>query len=225
MAADVEFGELKTRVRFRGGFENSRAITDTRLAELLNQELRHVWDLLIRHRSDPQVSMTTTATVVNDPLVVLPSNFYRLRQLEILDGTEYFPLAPVNLSEAWRFERGTTQPRGFRYRVVLDSGNDRVRLAPTPTRVYTLRVWYYPTFADLVDDTDVFNGVNGYEDLVIARVIEALKLRDGMPANEWSQLVARREAEIKAEAEVDGKEPFLLSGGVDDFDEDVWWVP
>lgn len=225
MTVNVTLLTLRTRTRFLGDFENSRVISDTRLNEVINANIRKVWDLLLRHRPEPYITEQSgpPVTVANTATVALASNFYRLRGVQVLDGGNYFKLQPVNVSEAWRFNTAAAAPRGFRYRI---QGANLV-LVPTPTAVYTLRVYYFPAFTALSADIDTFDGVNGYEDLVIARSIVDLKLRESMPAGEWSQRALELGREVtEAASDLDAGEPFYLSGtGAEGIDEDLWWAP
>lgn len=225
MSVTVTLSTLRARTRFLGDFENSRVISDVRLDEVLNANLRKVWDLLLRHRPDPYITEQSgpPATVANVATVALAANFYRLREVEVLDGGDYYKLRPVNVGEAWRFSTASAAPRGLRYR---PQGANLV-LVPTPPAVYTLRIYYFPAFTALVNPGDTFDGVNGYEDLVIARSIVDLKMRESMPAGEWSQRVVDLTREImEAASDLDAGEPFYLSGtGPEGADEDMWWAP
>lgn len=225
MAVNVTLDQMRTRVRFLGDFENSRVISDARLDEVINANLRKVYDLLLRHRPEPYITEQSgpPVTVANSPNVALASNFYRLREVEVYDGGNYYKLRPVNLSEAWRFNAPAAAPRGFRYRV---QGANLV-LVPTPTAVYTLRVYYFPAFTALASGSSAFDGVNGHEDLVIARSVVDLKMRESMPAGEWSQRVLALTKEVmEAAGEVDSGDPFWLSGtGPEGIEEDLWWTP
>lgn len=225
MSVTVTLAQLRTRVRFEGDFENSRVISDARLDEVINAAIRKVWDLLLRHRPDPYITEQAgpPATVANVATVALAANFYRLRQVEILDSGEYSKLRPVNVSEAYRFGRSSAAPRGFRYR--LQGAN--LVLVPTPTAVHTLKIYYLPAFTALVLAADTFDGINGYEDLVIARSICTLKRRECQPMGEFAQQVVDLTREIvEAASDLDAGEPFYLSGtGPEGADEDMWYAP
>jgi hypothetical protein len=225
MPANVTLSQLRTRTRFLSGLENSRSVSDARLNEVINASIRKVWDLLLRHRPDPYTTEQTPApvTVANQASVALAANFYRLREVEVLDSGNYFRMRPINVSEAWRFENSTSQPRALRYRVQSNS----LVIVPTPSAAYTLRVYYYPSFTALALDTDTFDGVNGYEDLVIARSIVDIKLRDSMPFGDWQSRVEVLQREImEASADVDAGQPFFLSGtGPEGGYNDDWIAP
>lgn len=219
MPKTVTFAELKTRVRFLGDFENSRVISDARLGEVVNASVESLWDLLLRHRPDAYVvEAALVPTVPGSNSIALPASFYRLRLVEVQDGTKYRRLHPHNLSEAWRIEGdGTSSPRRMRYRIQ----GGVLRLAPTPTAVFQIRVHYLPVATTLVADGDTLDSVNGYEDLIIADAIVQLKLRESMPFGEWEARADKLRAEIiEASSDLDAGEAFLLSGGVDTYEDD-----
>lgn len=235
MASVITLDELRARVRFLGDFQNSRlgqtslAEGEARLLEVINANIRKVWDLLLRFRPDAYVVRqgNNPATTANLATVALAADFYRLRQVEISDGGTWHRLRPVNLSEGWRYQRASSAPTNLRYRV---EGSNLV-LAPTPTAVHSLRIFYLPAFEALRDpdpedeeDEGVteFDGINGYEDLVIARCIVDLKMREGMAAGEWMTRVEQLTREVQeAAGDLDAGEPFYLSGGAD-IDDEVW---
>lgn len=215
MAVSVTLDTLRNRVRFLGDFENSRIVTDERLDEIINANVRKVWDLLLRHRPEQYITEQSgnPATAANDATVTLAADFYRLRKVEWLDGSRYRRLRPINVSVAHRWSTAGS-PCGYRIQ-----GNELV-IVPTPNAVYSLRIYYLPAFAALVEDDDEFDGINGYEDLVIALSIVDLKLRESMPFGEWMGRAEKLTRELIDAAELDAGEPFLLSGGLYDQDEE-----
>lgn len=55
---------------------------------------------------------------------------------------------------------------------------DQVALLPSPDNEYNLKAWYLPLLADLVDDSDVFDGVAGWEEYIVWDVVCRLLNRD-----------------------------------------------
>lgn len=220
MPATVTLTQLRTRVRFMGDFENSRIISDARIDEIINVNLRRIWDLLLDHRVTPYVKLQTgsPATVANTATVALANDFYRLHQVLINVSGLYTPLHEVNLLEAWRYQQGL-QPYGLRYTV----RDNNLVFFPTPTAVYPLQIQYYPTMTALSSGSDTFNFVSGSDDLLVTRCVYDLKMREQMPAAEWLQRADMRQQElIDSISELNAGEPFLLSGGVDTYYGDGW---
>jgi len=178
MTATVTFAIIKNRIRFEADFENATAavVDPTRLNEVANGAMRRVWALLLRHRPDHCLAEAALATTANSQTVSLPAAFQQLRLLEILDGSSYVPMSPYALGDQWRLQQAgaVASPADIRYRIQ----GTALKLAPTPTAVYELRLYYLPTFTPLVLDADTFDGINGFEDLVIAEgVLDLLRRR------------------------------------------------
>lgn len=232
MAKTVTFLELRTRVRFLGDFEDSIPIDDTRLGEVVNSSIGKVWNLLLRYRGDAYEKEQTPApaTAIGIDYITLAADFYRLVQVEVLDGSNYVRLDAHKTLDRGALSQNAVSPRDLRYRFSATvnpvAASPVVRLVPTPTAVWPLRITYLPSFADLVVDADTFDGVNGFEDLVIAQAVKLLKMRESMPMGEWEGEVQKLEREITGEAgDLDSGTPFTLGSSprymVDE--DDRWW--
>lgn len=220
MAQNVTLSSLRASVRFDGDCVSTRVFSDARVDYAINQACRRVWNLLIRCRPSHCVRTQTPSTTANVDTVALAAAFMKIRHIDVLDG-DYYPLFPFNLSEQWRF-RNVSQPRGLRYCPV----EQNIVIAPTPTAVWSLRIRYFPAFTALVADGDTFDGINGFEDLVIADAVCRLKRRESMPHQEWITERDRMIKEVEDNAEVDDGEPFYLSGhGPNDIDDELLVVP
>lgn len=220
MPVTQTLSQLRTRVRFMGDYENSRIISDARVDEVINTNLRRVWDLLLDHRVTNYVKLQSgsPATIANSPAVALATDFYRLHQVLVSVGGLLSPLHEVNLLEAWRYQQGL-QPCGMRYTIRANN----LIFFPTPTAVYPLQIQYYPVMTALTTGSDTFDFVSGSDDLLVTRCVYDLKMREQMPAGEWLQRAELRQQElIDAVSEINAGEPFLLSGGVDTYYDDGW---
>lgn len=213
MTASVTFGIIKSRIRFEADFENATAavVDPTRLNEVANAALRRVWSLLLRHRPDHCLTEAALATTPNSPTVNLPAAFQQLRLLEILDGANHVPLSSYALSEQWRLQQAgaPASPADIRYRIQ----GATLKLAPTPAAAYTLRLYYLPTFTPLSLDADTFDGINGFEDLVVAEGVLDLLRREKMPLGEWIEKRDDLRKQIIPEANDTDDGPFYLDGG------------
>lgn len=206
MPKNVTLAELRAAVRFRGDFDNSRAITDANLNLVINDGVAEAWDILLAARPDYYTTSTSTTYAANASSVTLPTTFYQLRKVEYLDGTDYVRLAPVELTAQHRFGGAAGVPSRYRLQ-----GSTLV-LVPTPSKAYTLRIWYLPYATTLANDSDTFDGINGYEELAIACAVYRLKLREGLPVEEWLREVNRQTAAIRAAAaNHDASEPIPLN--------------
>lgn len=221
MAKNVTLLVLRTKVQFQGDFENSSVFTPARIDVMINEAVEEFWDLLLDTRPESLLKTAAAVTVSGSDSVAFPTDLYRLRLVEILVGTDYFPLTPHSVSEAWRYQRGPADGRRFTYRVepgALTPFAPGIRLAPTPAAVHTLRLKYYPPATDLVLDADTLDSVNGFDSLVVARVIAKLKGgREGTDSSWWDAEARRCEEGMRAAAgPIDVGEPYSLSGQAGD---------
>lgn len=229
MAKTVTLLELRTRVRFEGDFENSIPIDDDRLNEVINSQIDTLWNLLLRYRGDAYAKEQSPAptTTIGSEVVTLAADFYKLQQVEILDGGNYVRLKPHSPLDRGALSATSLTPRRLRYRFqAAAAGNGPVlRLVPQPTAVWTLRVTYMPSATELVADGDTFDGVAGFEDMVIALSVAKLKMRESMPSGEWQALVNKLTSDITADAGgIDDGTPFTLgtTERIDDEDDGIF---
>lgn len=217
MAKTTTLLAMRTAVQFQGDFENSPVFTPARIDAIINEGVEEFWDLLLDGRPDTLIKTVSLATVASSDSVALPSDFYRLRLVEILNGADYYPLQKHDIGEAWRYQRGPATPTNFSYRIEPGSGTPfaiGLRIAPTPTAVYTLRVKYFPPATGLATDGSTLDTVNGFDGLIIARTIAKLKGgREGSDSAWWDREAARCEAGMRASVSPDDiGEPMSLSG-------------
>lgn len=174
----VTFGELKTRSRQRADMVNSQFISEAELETFVNESVTDLYDLLITSYDEDYFLKSEDITIVNGQEDYdLPADFYKMRGVDLVESEKNIStLKPFNFQERNRFKNALVfdysfdSVSGSRYRIM---GN-RLRLTPVPDSNKTLRVWYNPVFTDMTDDADTFNGVNGYEELVI--VLTAIKM-------------------------------------------------
>lgn len=217
MASNITLAALRSKIQFEGDFGNSRVFTAVRIDVMINAKVKEFWDLLLDGRPESLVKTASLSTAAASDSVAFPTDFYRLRLVEILDGAVYMPLRPHDIGEAWRYQLGNASPRNFTYRIepgALNPFSLGLRLAPTPQAIYTVRVKYFTPATTLTADGDLLDTVNGYDELVKARVIATLKGgREGSDSSWWDREADRQEARIRAFASpLDVGEPMSLSG-------------
>ena len=105
-----------------------------------------------------------------------------------------------------------------------------VLLAPTPGSVRGLRITYIPTAQELAIDADRFDGINGYEEMVLQKMLLLADFREERNTTERERLIAKHEQRVMSSAPGrDAGEPQRLSDHVegvgDDFEftEEFWW--
>jgi hypothetical protein len=228
MARSVTFAQMVTAVQSRGSYENSADITSTLIKEFLNEALAETWDILVGKWQDYYVTRSNLSVSANQDGITLPTDFYKLRKLEIVDSsspTGYRRLRPHDLDSAHTFFTVTQK----RYRYRLEGA--KLYIAPIPTTAETLRLFYIPSCPVLASDSDTFDGVNGYEGLVIQLALKRCMDRQDESTGSVDQEIARLTARVRTAADSrDADEPFYLNsrgpGGTTRFtsgDEDGDW--
>jgi len=169
--------ELRTKVRQRADIEGDPHVTDAELTGLINDSCAALHALLIEVDEMwffNQMSLTTAPGV--EALAVYidsgggATNFYKLLHVEATIGGIVVPL------ERWTFERRTYYKNAstwgvaqwpIAYRLSIVSTKAYLYFAPVPDGAYPITVGYVRSFADLVNDADVFDGMDGWEEWVI----------------------------------------------------------
>lgn len=131
--------------------------TSSEVQDCLNEVLTEVWDLVVAASpTDYYQSDFTITTSSGIDLYSLPSDFYKLRAVFKDEGDgELRPLASINEQEQQYFR--------------------------PPAGVYTIVVRYIPVSPLLTSDSTTFDGVNGWEELVVLGT--AIKLLTKEAAN------------------------------------------
>lgn len=120
----------------------------------INLAQREVQKLLLQAGENYYMKPVETLTVVNQADYVLPVDFFVEHRLEVvLSGTgvneNRLKLEPITTNEQDLISIRAGTPTNYYIK------KDRVTLSPTPQQAWTLRLYYSPRVADLVNDTDV----------------------------------------------------------------------
>jgi hypothetical protein len=174
----VTFAQLKQRTRERADMVNSQFVDDTELAAYINESVTDLHDLLITtYGPDYYLENYTFSLVNNQDTYPLPLDFYKLEGVDYKEGTDkYLTLKPFQFQERNRFNNSliydysTDGMIRAKYRLI---GNN-IKFIPMPSGNAEIKIWYHPCATVFSADGDVFDGINGYEELVI--VSAAIKM-------------------------------------------------
>lgn len=156
--------EIRSLIRSRGGYTNTRRITDVYLNKEIQTAFGHFWRIVDEaHQGwwDTEGNVTTTANV---PYVALPADCKVVKGIDRLDGTDYVEMPQVGLDQRNRFSPTSDKPLAHR----LSARG--IELYPKPNAVYTLRVTYTPKPPQLSENTQ-YDFYDGWEDYVIEKVL------------------------------------------------------
>lgn len=169
-------GNLRLECQQRTDRVNSDNITDQEWNSMINQSYKELYDILIQKFGDMYFVTTpfTITTVQNTNLYALPTDFYKLFLCEVAlnpsDPNSYVTLSQFEFLQKNLFNYpnqftlyGVTN---LRYRL---NGNN-LMIVPIPQANQTIRLWYAPRPNQLINDTDLVDGISGYEEYIVADV-------------------------------------------------------
>jgi hypothetical protein len=161
----VTLASLITQTRQRADIEGSQVVTDSELTGYINSSIKELYDILVSTYEDYYLS-ETTVTVTTGDSITLPTDFYKLRGLDYVEGSVYYPVLPFKFSQRnqQNVELFSATPAvKSRYRVQ----GSVIKLVPAAAAAGAYRVWYIPRATELSLTTDTFDGINGWEEFVI----------------------------------------------------------
>ena len=166
----MSLSDLRTASRQRADMVNSTFISEPELNSYINASYFELYDLLVqKYGNDYYMKEYTFQLQGNVSRYDLPDDFFKLLgvDLQISAGPDgYVSLRPFTLAERNRYSTANVQTwigvTNLRYRI---SAN-KLWFTPSPQTGQTIRIWYVPRLAELVDMvTLTVNGVV-YDDFV-----------------------------------------------------------
>jgi hypothetical protein len=221
MGRDVTFADLRSRVLSRGGYENSSDLTASVVGEFVNEAVAELYDLMVATDKDYYVTTADKPTTSGRNNVNLPTDFYQLRAIALVDSGKSTELVPFSVSSQYKWDGKTGTPCYYR----LAQGE--IILAPIPDSRKTIRLHYVPHATVLVADADEVRGFNGYEEIIVQMALLRCYKRQDQPTQETAAEIDRLKMRIKAAADGVDSKAFLLNPGGDnrsDDEEDWPWL-
>jgi hypothetical protein len=183
--------ELRTRVRERADMElgsgqsdTDHFITNAELNRYINASVKRLYNKLVKADGDYYTTTNSPAVTGGSFTLALPNDFFKIKSLERQVSTDkYVDVPKFNFKErnkSWQS-----------YRVVGSS----IRMSQPLQSGDVYRIWYVPKHTDLSADGDTFDGINGFEELVV--VDSAIKCKQ-KEESDVSVLMAER-AELERE--------------------------
>lgn len=170
--AILTLSELRDATRDRADQKNSDFIGDDEANRYINSSITELKDMLITAYGEDYYSQEADVVFANSVnKMPLPLDFYKMVGVDLkLDANNFIPLKPYNFHERNRYQSNYNRTRRdsysiYKYRIM---GNN-LFLQPEVTGSLTLHLYYIPKATYLVDDSDEFEGYNGWEEYVIIR--------------------------------------------------------
>lgn len=151
----MSLSDLRTASRQRADMVNSTFISDAELNSYINASYFELYDLLVqKYGNDYYMKEYSFQLQGNVSRYDLPEDFFKLLgvDLQISAGPDgYVSLRPFTLAERNRYSTANVQTwigvTNLRYRI---SAN-KLWFTPSPQTGQTIRIWYVPRLAELVD--------------------------------------------------------------------------
>ncbi len=173
--------------------------TDAEITDHLNHELRQVYNALVAARGGNYYRTSTSfSTVAGTEAYNLPAGFYQLLLCVVTAGAgNRFSVPEMTDAEAYDYETGLGVVRSqYPERYQLRAGT--IAFAPIPSSVVSVTLIYVPAYTALAAGGDTFDGVGGFEEAAVWRVVANMVTKDELDpsfaigkAQEW-------DAQIKA---------------------------
>lgn len=191
--------QLRDDARCYADMESSAFVSDAEVTRYINLGCAGLWHVLVQANADRHATDTEITTVGGTYEYALPTDFAAIRKVEKrqTSGSETgWRLEPYNLSEDTEAITGTglgalTGYESLRYAVLrqgVDGADTRLRMSNDPGAGF-LRVWYIQHPVELVDDTDTFDGVAGWEEWAVLWAAEQMMAKE---ESDPSALIRRR---------------------------------
>lgn len=183
--ASKSLADIRTIVRNRGDYRNARNFPDATVDTEIQAAFAELWELIADVNEGYWDTSSSVSTVASQAYVALPSDTWRVRAIDLLDGSEYVQLVNVGPSHPITRVTTTAKPRAYR---LTARGAD---LYETPNAVYSIRVVYTPQAPTLSSARDWYNG---WEEYVVYGALVRLSLSEERGAGDWAnQLEIQRQ--------------------------------
>lgn len=168
MARTVRLDALRVQVRHRADQSGSKFCSDPELNDYINTAWCELYELLIDSGSEYRLETDTITTASGTSAYDLPSDFFRLRGVDIaISADETLTAHPYMFEERNTYRTAGAWAPG--YPVWYRQSGDTVKFIPEPTGVYTVTLHYYPVPTALVSNQNTIDGINGWDDFVVVK--------------------------------------------------------
>ena len=181
MAKNVTLANLRTLARLEADFVNSQFFSDSDVNLLINRSADQFYNLVVASDEDYYRSSSTISLVSGTDSYTLPADFFKVARVRAQIGS-----SPNFYEEILRFN---------------DSERDYYSISAATIPTMTVLLEYIPARADLVNDSDTMDFINGFDELVITDAAIKMKDREESDTNvlmtRKNELINQLEATIK----------------------------
>ena len=137
----VALTTIRTLAQQRADQQNSNFVNDTEWLRYINRGYAELYDLIVTaaNSEDYFLNSSTISLVSGTKSYDLPSDFYKMRGVDLSVGSDSIPLRRYNFSQRDVGSRYSVA-RGMRYHLQGSS----LYLHPTPSTNDSITIWYVP---------------------------------------------------------------------------------
>ena len=199
--------QIRELAKQRADMENSSFISDAEWTTMINGSYGELYDLITVQFEDYYLAEPLSFTLTNQNTKDLPADFYKLRGLDVLDGSRWSNVREFNFGERNRFSGVVSGFYGRQktYRVM----GQKIYLLPEIDPAGQYRLWYIPRIKKLVSEADLMGDVLDFEEYVVVdSAIKALIKEESDPSALMKQKadMASRVITMAADRSVDQPE-------------------
>lgn len=217
--ATKTLAQIRSIVRFRGDFRNTVRLPDSAIDVEIQAAFGEGYELVADVNEGYFDTTATLSTVASQGFVALPSNAWRVRALDRLDGEDFCALEQVGIKDRNRY--GSSRDKPLAYRLTARGAD----LYPTPDAIYSLRLTHTPTAPTLGATPTEF--YNGWEEYTVYGTLVRLALHDERDPGDWLRQLEMQRMRIKGAAsqrQAAGPEYLVLHDLDEGYDPDGrWW--
>ena len=166
----VTVGQLKQIIRERCDQEDSDYIEDPELLRYINIEYAEYYGMITEIYEDYNIASADITVQNNANIYNLPSNFFKMVGVDYnADTDSVVEVGRFQFGERNKLERNfyaDAFSTNLRYKLM----GDTIVFLPDPPQGKKIRLWYVPASPTLVEDTQLIDGINGYEEMIISGV-------------------------------------------------------
>lgn len=213
----VTLSQLRTRARQAADMENSAFISDAELTSMVNASYLSLYNLLVTTFEDYFVTGPTTFTLSDSDAGVyaLPSDFFKLRGLDYLLGSDYVTVYPFQWSRRNQLNRALrstwTGQVELGYRIL----GTNLRIEPNDSATGTYRLYYIPACTPLSSDSDTLSTQitrSGWEEYIVIDVARKMRIKEESSVDALvSQLAVIKQDIMDSASDRDADQPQYIN--------------
>ena len=167
MARTFTAAELETLIRERSDTVGNNFVTSSEIIRLIDKAYTKLYDMIVSKFENYYLSQTQFSSTSGVQDYTLPADFYKLLGVDQTNAPgKPLTLRPLNFNERNRYNTdlfSVTQMSTYKYRV---AGN-LITIIPQPSAGILYTLFYVPAPIKIANNTDVIDGIAGWEDYVI----------------------------------------------------------